>query len=98
MKALIGLAFVLAGIVQICATFVGIEHYTGFGWFLSGFFTLLTGWVPLVGTILGVYGAHVVWGWGLFSSILLFTFPYIIYVIAIILGAFKLASLRRNRF
>jgi hypothetical protein len=75
MKALsvpLGLGYALFGLVQITATASGIQHLTGLWWLVSWFIALFIGWMPVVGTALGVYGAHADWGWSLLPSFALF--------------------------
>ena len=55
--------YLIFGFFQIAATSSGIENLTGFWWFVCWFGAILVGWVPLVGTALGIYGAHAQWGW-----------------------------------
>ena len=55
--------YLIFGLFQIAATSGGIEHLTGLWWLLCWFGAILLGWVPLVGTALGIYGAHGQWGW-----------------------------------
>jgi hypothetical protein len=55
--------YLIFGLFQIAATSSGIEHATGLWWLLCWFGAMLLGWVPVVGTALGIYGAHGQWGW-----------------------------------
>ena len=54
--------------------------------FLSVILALITCGIPVIGTILGVLGAHGGWGWGWGASILLFLSPLILVIIFSILG------------
>lgn len=67
-----GIMYLVVGLVQINASVVGLEHLTEWWhpicWWLSWFI----GWMPVIGTALGIYGAHAAWGWSLTSSVLLF--------------------------
>jgi hypothetical protein len=64
--------YLIFGLFQIAATASGIEHLTGFWWLLCWVGALLVGWVPLVGTALGIYGAHGQWEWSWPASFALF--------------------------
>ncbi|SRR6266436_2329027 len=68
----LGPAYALFGLMQITATASGIQHLTGLWWLVSWFIALLVGWMPLLGTAFGIYGAHAAWGWSLPSSFGLF--------------------------
>ena len=57
--------YLMFGLFQIAATASGIEHLTGLWWLLCWLGAILVGWVPVVGTVLGIYGAHSHWEWSL---------------------------------
>ena len=57
--------YLIFGFFQIAATASGIEHLTGLFPLLCWLGAVLVGWVPLVGTALGIYGADAHWGWSL---------------------------------
>jgi hypothetical protein len=64
--------YLIFGLFQIAATASGIKHLTGLWWLLCWVGAILVGWVPVVGTALGIYGAHVQWEWSLPASFVLF--------------------------
>ena len=64
--------YLIFGLFQIAATASGIEHLTGLWWLLCWVGAILIGWVPVVGTALGIYGAHVEWEWSLLAAVALF--------------------------
>jgi hypothetical protein len=64
--------YLIFGLFQIAATASGIEHLTGFWWLLCWLGAILVGWVPVVGTALGIYGAHGQWEWSWPASFALF--------------------------
>jgi len=64
--------YLIFSLFQIAATASGIQHLTGLWWLVSWFAAILLGWVPLVGTSLGIYGAHAEWEWSLPASFTLF--------------------------
>lgn len=69
MKVLFFIGYLLLGLLQIAAFAVGLQVWlgipTGFG-FLIAFFV---GPIPLLGTILGMVGAHSAWGLVLVGSV-----------------------------
>jgi len=65
-------SYLIFGLFQIAATSSGIEHLTGLWWLLCWLGAILFGWVPVVGTALGIYGAHGQWGWSWPASCALF--------------------------
>jgi hypothetical protein len=64
--------YLMFGLFQMVAAAIGIQHLTGMWWLVCWFGALLVGWIPLVGTALGVYGAYGVWKWSLPLAIALF--------------------------
>jgi hypothetical protein len=64
--------YLIFGLFQIAATASGIEHLAGLWWPLCWVGALLVGWVPVVGTALGIYGAHGQWAWSWPASFALF--------------------------
>ena len=64
--------YLMFGLFQIVATASGIQHLTGMWWLVCWFGALLVGWIPLVGTAFGVYGAYSGWKWSLPTSVALF--------------------------
>ena len=73
--------YLIFGLFQIAATASGIEHLTGLWRLLCWLGTILLGWVPLVGTALGIYGAHNQWEWSLPAAVALFVgVPVLLFV------------------
>jgi hypothetical protein len=57
--------YLMFGLFQIVATASGIQHLTGLWWLVCWLGALLVGWIPLVGTALGIYGAYDGWKFSL---------------------------------
>jgi hypothetical protein len=73
--------YLIFGLFQIGATASGIEHLTGLWWLMCWIGALLIGWVPVIGTGLGIYGAHVQWEWSLPAAFALFIgLPILLFV------------------
>jgi hypothetical protein len=64
--------YLILGLFQIAATASGIMHLTGLWWLFCWIGAVLVGWVPVVGTALGIYGAHTHWEWSLPVAFALF--------------------------
>jgi hypothetical protein len=64
--------YLMFGLFQMVATASGIQHLTGVWWLLCWFGALLVGWIPLIGTAFGIYGAYSGWQWSLPVAIALF--------------------------
>ena len=67
------------GIIQCSAIFSGYAYKLGnfFGFILA----LFSGQMPVIGTVMGIIGAHKAWGWSIVKSILLFILPFILMII-----------------
>lgn len=64
------------GVFQFFATWAGLVkvfHYDNAILILSSF---VLGFLPFVGTLSGMYGAHIAWGWSLSYSMFVFIAPY----------------------
>lgn len=68
----------------IYALFSNVWDWNGFFAFIAAFITC---GIPVLGTILGVYGAHEGWGWGWLASLALYLWPFILVAI-LSLGSF----------
>ena len=88
MQAFFGVAYFLMGIVQFFAIWDFLSG--GDGGFLSFLGAMFLAGIPIVGSAMGVLGAHNVWGWSLMASILLM-FGWLI-----VFGFFALISVMTN--
>lgn len=75
------------GLVQIIAVWDGVAYLIGANSFIGKAFAFLVAlfltYIPLVGSLIGVYGAVNVWDWSLVKSLILF-FWYVPIIIPII--------------
>lgn len=78
MQAVFAVLYFGLGVVQLFAIVDGVQHALGLPGFIAFLLALFTTWIPLLGTVLGVYGAVNVWRWDLIPSLLLFGLPLII--------------------
>ena len=83
MKLLFWSAFLLLGFVQLFA----IADYFGGGFFSMMLAFLLT-YIPLVGSVFGVLGAHQEWGWELWQALLLFFWYIPVLGVQFVIGMF----------
>lgn len=60
---IIGPLYFAMGIVQFFATIAGLEEWLGLHWFSAGVLSLFLAYIPLVGSIIGMFGAVEAWGW-----------------------------------
>lgn len=80
------LSYLGLGLLQIIATFSGVKDVIQ-NTFFALIVTSIVAYIPVVGTVFGILGAHNSWGWNWAHAILLFTFPYIIIFTIMILSA-----------
>lgn len=84
------------GIMQIIATVDGVSYFTGLNRLLCWVLSIFVGWIPLLGTITGVYGAVKAWGWSLTGALALFVGPLVVIMLLTALVA-GLAAMQRRR-
>ncbi len=72
MQAIFFIASLVIGLVQMAATYSALTDLVGLHWLLASLAMLFLGWMPLVGTGLGVAGAVYVWGWTWLAALALF--------------------------
>jgi len=81
--------YLIFGLFQIAATASGIEHLTGLWWLLCWFGAIL------IGSAVGIYGAHAHWEWSLPASFGLFVgVPVLLFLP--LLGVSVAAAIRRR--
>ena len=73
------IAFLLIGIVQIYAGYLGIEYHLGSGWAIAAVIASLFFQFPIVLTVGTFFGALDVWGWPWFGA-LIFAMPGLLFV------------------
>src|SRR5262245_60182017 len=83
------------GLVQLLATVKGIQTWTGLPWLIAAFISMFVAYIPLVGTVAGIKVAIDAWGWGFWSSVAFFGWPYVIYILAIAVGSVATLMSRR---
>lgn len=71
-KMLLFILYVAIGLVQLFAIRDGIEKYFEIGTLVSFIIAIFLTYIPVIGSSLGVYGAHIVWKWDLAYSVILF--------------------------
>lgn len=72
MHVFIGIAYFIIGLLQLFAIADGAQYALGVGSFFSFIIAVALTYIPIVGSVLGVYGAHNVWDWELWQAIALF--------------------------
>ncbi|WP_446935379.1 hypothetical protein [Morganella morganii] len=78
MSALITPLYWILNIVQIAAVIAGFHDWLGWNIVISVILAMVIGWMPLIGTVLGIMGAVHGWGWEYWQAILLFIWPMVL--------------------
>lgn len=79
------IAFLLIGIVQIYAGYLGIEYHLGSGWAVAAVIASLFFQFPIVLTVGTFFGALDVWGWPWFGA-LIFAMPGLLFAAPGVVG------------
>jgi hypothetical protein len=72
MRVFLQISFLIMGIVQFFAAWDGFMYLLGVGSIVGGILAFLLAYVPLVGSIVGMYGAVKVWDWSFLQAFVLF--------------------------
>ncbi len=67
-----GVAYILIGFAQLFAIQDWFINSWGWGSIFSFIAALFVTYIPILGSVLGVMGAHDYWGWSWVASLLLF--------------------------
>jgi hypothetical protein len=73
--------FLVMGFVQLFAVMDGIEYAIGLGGILNFFLSLFIAYIPILGSLTGMYGAINVWDFSLWQAILLFFWMYPVFIV-----------------
>lgn len=80
MQGMVMIGWFILGLFQMVATIAGIKIWLGVGTFVAVVISLVFGGLPLIGTVLGMVGAHHGWGWSWMQAGLLFFGPFLVLV------------------
>ena len=77
-----GIVYFAMGLLQMAAIIGGIAEGLRVPGIVAFFIAFLIGELPLIGTVAGIYGAMVNWGFSLVGALSLFLIPYAILIVA----------------
>ena len=69
------------GLLQLAAICGGIKIWLGWPGLLAGIAALFVAYIPIVGTVLGIFGAVKAWDWSWTAAILFFCWQWILFAI-----------------
>ena len=81
MQVFFYIGYLIIGFVQLFAVADGIEHVTNVPGFLAMIGAFLITYIPIVGSLAGVYGATEVWDWSLIQAGVLFFWYVPVFII-----------------
>ena len=76
--AVLPIGYFLLGLFQLAAIMAGAQVWWGLGTISSGIVGLVLAYIPVVGTVVGIAGAHSGFGWSWPVAALLFLWPYVL--------------------
>ncbi|BDQ34816.1 hypothetical protein [Pseudodesulfovibrio portus] len=72
MAGIVYIAYFVLGIFQLAAVYAGLDQWLGWHFIIQGPLALFLAYTPVVGTIVGFFGAMKGWGWSFIQAGLLF--------------------------
>jgi hypothetical protein len=84
MQLFLGVGYFLVGLVQLFAIIAGIDYALGWGTVVSAIIALFITYIPIIGSVAGMYGAVNVWDWSIWQAGVLF-FWYVPVLAAMVL-------------
>jgi hypothetical protein len=85
--ALLPIGYFLLGIFQLAAIMAGAQVWWGLGTISSGIVGFVLAYIPIVGTLAGIAGAHSGFHWSWPFAALLFLWPYALAALAMGISA-----------
>ena len=61
MKAIAFIGYVILGLFQTVAVIAGLEDWIGLHWIIAVPFAFFIAYIPVVGTVVGMFSAVIVW-------------------------------------
>jgi hypothetical protein len=86
MQALGFIAYMILGLFQLAAVMAGLEDWIGLHWIIAAPLAFFIAYMPLVGTVVGMFGAVTAWHWSWLQAGGLFFGPFVV-IVVISMGA-----------
>lgn len=88
MQVAAGIAYAILGLFQLAAVMAGLEDWVGLHWIFAVVAAFFIAYIPVVGTVVGMFGAVTAWQWSWLQAGTLFFGPFVaIVVLSIAAGA-----------
>ncbi len=87
------IAYMILGFFQLAAVFAGLEVWMGLHWIIAGPLAFFIAYFPVLGTIVGMFGAVTAWHWSWLQAGGLFFGPLaVIAIIALAASGYEKVS------
>ena len=91
MQVLLVIGYIVLGLFQFAAVVAGLEEWVGLHWIIAVPLSIFIAYIPLIGTVVGMFGAVTAWHWSWVQAGSLFFGPFIV-VAALSIASGFLAS------
>ena len=81
MQVLVYIAYMILGLFQLAAVMAGLEDWVGLHWLLAAPLAMFIAYIPIVGTVVGMFGAVTAWHWTWPQAGGLFLGPFVVIAI-----------------
>lgn len=98
-QILVSLVYLGIGTVQFFAIMDGLQLWFGLSTGASVFISIFLAYIPLLGAVMGMYGAVTAWGWSWVQATGLFFGFFILFfgIIILLIGASSIHSLVKKK-
>jgi len=80
------IGYIILGLFQLAAIMAGFEDWLGLHWIIAALLSLFITYIPLVGTVVGMFGAVTAWHWSWLQAGSLFFGPFVLILIIVIVS------------
>ena len=87
MQVFFGIAYFVIGIVQLFAIVDGLKYSLDIGGFFAFIIAIFVTYIPLLGSVSGIYGAVNVWDWSIWQAGALFFWYIPVFAVMFAVGA-----------
>lgn len=86
MQVIVFIAYMILGLFQFAAVMTGLEDWIGLHWIIAAPLAFFIAYMPLIGTVVGMFGAVTAWHWSWLQAGGLFFGPFVV-IVVIAMGA-----------
>lgn len=71
----------ILGLFQLAAVMAGLEEWMGLHWIIAAPVAFFIAYIPLIGTVVGMFGAVSAWHWSWLQAGALFFAPFVVILV-----------------